>query len=58
MERLTTQQRASLGAGLRRQYEQGDTVKVIATRVGRSYGFTHQILKDAGTVMRKPGGRR
>lgn len=58
MKRLTTQQRTEMAAELRRQYEAGATIDAIAIKVGRSYGWTHQILGTAGTVMRPRGGRR
>lgn len=58
MFKLTQQQRAGVGAKFREQYEAGATIAALAKETGRSYGWIHQLLTDAGTVMRPRGGGR
>lgn len=42
---------------MRHAYEQDRlTVHQVAARFGRSYGTTHKLLSEAGTVMRGRGG--
>jgi Helix-turn-helix domain len=42
---------------MRHAYEQGGlTVHQVAARFERSYGTTHKLLTEAGTVMRGRGG--
>lgn len=56
-QRLTTQQRAAVGARLRVRYERELlTVAALAEVEGRSFGWVHQVLADAGTVFRPRGG--
>ncbi|WP_446047526.1 helix-turn-helix domain-containing protein [Streptomyces olivaceus] len=35
---------------------QGASVRVLAEGCGRSYGFVHRLLTEAGTTMRTRGG--
>lgn len=37
-------------------YRSGLPIRVIAERMGRSYGFVHRLLVESGTPMRARGG--
>ncbi|MEU6250655.1 helix-turn-helix domain-containing protein [Glycomyces sp. NPDC047010] len=39
-------------------YEQGRSIRDIASTIGRSYGFTHRLLAEAGIDFRTRGGAR
>lgn len=39
-------------------YESGHTIHYVAAMFGRSYGWTYDLLLDAGTVLRSQGARR
>ncbi|HKS45605.1 MAG TPA: helix-turn-helix domain-containing protein [Amycolatopsis sp.] len=56
--RIIGSTRKLLGADLRKRYEKGTSVRALANSIGRSYGFTNRLLKEAGTTMRKRGGVR
>jgi Helix-turn-helix domain len=53
--RVTGTQRAQLVSDLRKQYEKGVSIRTLAQTTGRSYGFVHRLLKEAGVELR---GRR
>jgi len=38
-------------------YESGHTIHYVAAFLGRSYGWTRDLLLDAGTVLRSQGCR-
>ncbi|WIN00084.1 helix-turn-helix domain-containing protein [Actinoplanes oblitus] len=40
------------------RYTAGESIKQIAAAYGRSYGWAHNILEEAGVQFRKRGGRR
>jgi len=48
--------RAKLGAELKKAYSRGASVRTLAHGCGRSYGFVHRVLTEAGTAMRSRGG--
>ncbi|WP_433426303.1 helix-turn-helix domain-containing protein (plasmid) [Microtetraspora malaysiensis] len=54
--RVVGEERARLGAELRKRYEAGETVRELASSTGRSYGFVHQVLSEAGVKLRSRGG--
>lgn len=39
-------------------YDQGRSIRDIATSIGRSYGFVHRLLAEAGVDFRTRGGAR
>lgn len=39
-------------------YEQGSSIRAIADSIGRSYGFVHRLLAEAGVDFRTRGGTR
>lgn len=48
--------RQKLGAELKKAYDKGTSVRTLAQGCGRSYGFVHRLLTEAGTNMRSRGG--
>ena len=55
--RLTGTDRTLTAADAKALYEQGCTVRSVAARIGKSYGVTHKLLTEAGTVFRDRAGR-
>ncbi|MCZ4102222.1 transcriptional regulator [Streptomyces sp. So13.3] len=47
-EKVTTQ--------LATDYENGASIRTLATLTGHSYGFIHRVLVDAGVTLRSRGG--
>ncbi len=56
--RIEGEARTQLGADLAAQYEQGTSIRSLAESSGRSYGFVHQLLTEAGVTLRPRGRRR
>lgn len=54
--RVTGAERDKLGAELRRKYDAGASIRVLAESSGRSYGFVHRILSESGATLRGRGG--
>lgn len=54
--RVTGDDRSSLAAELKRKYEGGESIRVLAESSGRSYGFVHRILSESGATLRGRGG--
>lgn len=48
--------RQKLGAELKKAYSRGASIRTLAHGCGRSYGFVHCVLTEAGTAMRTRGG--
>ncbi|MBO3734847.1 transcriptional regulator [Glycomyces sp. NEAU-S30] len=40
------------------EYEKGQSIRDIASTIGRSYGFVHRLLAESGTELRTRGGAR
>lgn len=40
------------------EYEKGQSIRDIASTIGRSYGFVHRLLAEAGVDFRTRGGAR
>jgi hypothetical protein len=55
-KRITGSARDSLREDLKAKYEAGTSVRVLAESTGRSYGFVHRVLTEAGVEMRPRGG--
>ena len=55
--RLTGPELAELGLQLKAAYDAGASVRALADRVGRSYGFVHGALAAVDTAMRQAGGQ-
>ncbi|MFI6485186.1 helix-turn-helix domain-containing protein [Nonomuraea sp. NPDC050663] len=56
--RIAGAERVALAQAVREQYEAGQTIRDIATAIGRSYGFVHQLLREAEAEVRGHGGTR
>ena len=54
--RVTGGDRDKLAADLKRKYESGQSIRLLAEASGRSYGFVHRILSEAGASLRGRGG--
>lgn len=53
---VTGPARLKLGAELKKAYGTGASIRTLADGCGRSYGFVHRLLTEAGTAMRTRGG--
>jgi hypothetical protein len=54
--RITGDERGVLSDELRREYENGRSIRDLAADTGRSYGFVHRVLKESGATLRGRGG--
>ena len=54
--RVTGGDRDKLAADLKRRYEAGQSIRLLAETSGRSYGFVHRILSESGASLRGRGG--
>jgi hypothetical protein len=54
--RVTGDDRDKLAADLKRKYESGQSIRLLAEGSGRSYGFVHRILSESGATLRGRGG--
>ncbi|MEU6778580.1 helix-turn-helix domain-containing protein [Nonomuraea angiospora] len=54
--RIVGAERAQLAAALAGRYAAGGSVREIAESIGRSYGFVHRLLEEAGVELRHRGG--
>ncbi len=54
--RVTGDDRGKLAADLKKKYESGQSIRVLAQQSGRSYGFVHRILTESGASLRGRGG--
>lgn len=54
--RVTGAERDKLASDLRKKYEGGQSIRMLAESTGRSYGFIHRILSENGATLRGRGG--
>jgi hypothetical protein len=54
--RITGGDRNKLAADLKRKYTSGRSIRELASETGRSYGFVHRMLSEAGVALRGRGG--
>ena len=54
--RVTGEDRNRLATDLKSRYDAGESIRSLATSTGRSYGFIHRILTEAGVALRGRGG--
>jgi hypothetical protein len=54
--RVTGGDRDKLAADLKKKYEGGQSIRLLAQDSGRSYGFVHRILSESGATLRGRGG--
>jgi len=55
-DRITGAERAKLAQDLRTRYEEGASIRDLASETGRSYGFVHRVLTESGAQLRGRGG--
>lgn len=56
--RIVGSERQTLARDLVRRYTAGESIRVLASSTGRSYGFVHRVLTEAGVQLRQRGGAR
>jgi helix-turn-helix protein len=54
--RVTGVERDKLSTGLKKKYDSGASIRELAASTGRSYGFVHRVLSEAGADLRGRGG--
>ncbi|GAA3199488.1 helix-turn-helix domain-containing protein [Actinocorallia longicatena] len=54
--RVSGDQRADLAKTAADRYVAGASIRALATELGRSYGFVHKLLGEAGVELRGRGG--
>lgn len=54
--RISGGQRDKLTADLKKKYQSGRSIRDLAAETGRSYGFVHRLLSEAGVPLRGRGG--
>lgn len=54
--RVTGSDRSDLATELKKRYENGESIRSLAASTGRSYGFVHRLLSEAGVSLRGRGG--
>jgi hypothetical protein len=55
-KRIVGAERAQLADAIAKQYAGGESIRLIALNIGRSYGFVHRLLEEAGAELRHRGG--
>ncbi|MDA2808864.1 MULTISPECIES: helix-turn-helix domain-containing protein [Nocardiopsis] len=54
--RVTGTERSELATELKKRYDAGESIRSLAAATGRSYGFVHRLLTEAGVTLRGRGG--
>ncbi len=54
--RLVGEERDKLASQVTDEYQDGKSIRDIASATGRSYGFVHRVLVESGAAMRSRGG--
>ncbi|RNL85067.1 helix-turn-helix domain-containing protein [Halostreptopolyspora alba] len=54
--RVTGTERSELADELKKRYDNGESIRSLAAATGRSYGFVHRLLTEAGVTLRGRGG--
>jgi hypothetical protein len=55
-KRITGGDRTTLADELRKRYDDGESIRSLATSTNRSYGFVHRLLSESGASLRSRGG--
>ncbi|MFF8990222.1 helix-turn-helix domain-containing protein [Streptomyces sp. NPDC014983] len=55
---LKPEQKARAMAWLLKRYIEGASIRTLAEETGKSYGFIHKALSNAGVTLRSRGGAR
>ncbi|MFH7339947.1 helix-turn-helix domain-containing protein [Streptomyces sp. KHY 26] len=53
---ITGGAREELAEAIAREYREGRSIRALAEAHGRSYGFVHRLLTEAGVPLRPRGG--
>ncbi len=56
--KLTGERRVAARRDFAARYQAGESIRSLAAGSGRSYGFVHRILTEAGVPLRTRGGPR
>ena len=54
--RITGTDRTKLAGELKKSYDKGTSIRELADKHGRSYGFVHRVLSESGVTLRGRGG--
>jgi predicted transcriptional regulator len=54
--RITGSDRTKLASELKKSYDKGTSIRELADKHGRSYGFVHRVLSESGATLRGRGG--
>ncbi|MFB6533085.1 helix-turn-helix domain-containing protein [Streptomyces noursei] len=57
-KRVKRQQQKAVAKVLKAKYDAGASIRALAAESGRSYGYVHRTLTEAGTALRAFGGKR
>ncbi|MBT2234782.1 transcriptional regulator [Nonomuraea sp. NEAU-A123] len=57
-QRVSGAEREELKAELKRRYLDGESIRALSISTGRSYGFVHRLLEEAGAPLRPRGGNQ
>ncbi|HVU71997.1 MAG TPA: helix-turn-helix domain-containing protein [Mycobacteriales bacterium] len=57
-KRIVGESRTQLADRLKAEYERGAPIRSLAESTGRSFGFVHTLLLEAGAELRQRGGSR
>ncbi|MFB4284875.1 helix-turn-helix domain-containing protein [Nonomuraea sp. MTCD27] len=57
-QRVSGAERETLKADLKRRYVDGESIRGLSISTGRSYGFVHRLLEEAGAPLRPRGGNQ
>ncbi|MCP2359755.1 hypothetical protein HD597_006775 [Nonomuraea thailandensis] len=57
-QRVSGAERETLKAELKRRYLDGESIRGLSLSTGRSYGFVHRLLEEAGAPLRPRGGKQ
>jgi helix-turn-helix protein len=57
-QQIVGAEREALTKDLTKRYRDGASIRTLAESIGRSYGFVHRALTDAGVSLRARGGAR
>ncbi|MFD7080728.1 helix-turn-helix domain-containing protein [Streptomyces sp. NPDC059918] len=55
-QHLLGPERARFAAELKKAYLNGTSIRSLAEQTGRSFGWVHRMLDEAGVVFRPRGG--
>ena len=53
---ITGLEREKIATRLRDRYAQGASIRELVAETGRSYGWTHRLLRESGVQLRGRGG--